>query len=147
MHSYILSSPGISIIPSTLQAIMDCKTRFKQKLSSEEMDNRNSFLVQWVKDLVLSMQQLGLLLWHKFDPWPRNFHMPQVWPKKKKKKERKKERKEMLLYSGKIIIKKKKKERKCKMVSAFQQKKCIMLNLHLFNVNLSIKEKINKVLW
>ena len=53
------------------------------------MDNRNSFLVQWVKDLVLSMQQLGLLLWHKFDPWPRNFHMPQVWPKKKKKERKK----------------------------------------------------------
>ena len=22
-----------------------------------------------------------LLLWFGFDPWPRNFHMPQVWPK------------------------------------------------------------------
>ena len=25
-----------------------------------------------VKDLALS------LLWHRFDPWPRNFHMPQA---------------------------------------------------------------------
>ena len=27
---------------------------------------------------------LGLLLWRGFDPWPRNFHMLWVWPKKKK---------------------------------------------------------------
>ena len=39
-------------------------------------------VVQWVKDLVL------LQLWHRlqlqleFDPWPGNFHMLQVWPKK-----------------------------------------------------------------
>ena len=29
-----------------------------------------------VMDLVLS------LLWLRFDPWPRNFHMPQAWPKR-----------------------------------------------------------------
>ena len=39
-----------------------------------------------VKDLVL------LLLWHGFDPWPGNFHMPWVLPKKKK--ERKEYRRE-----------------------------------------------------
>ena len=33
-----------------------------------------------VKDPALS------LLWCGFDPWPRNFYMPRVWPKKKKKK-------------------------------------------------------------
>ena len=33
----------------------------------------------------LSLQWLGWLLWHRFDPWPRNFHMPQTWSKKKKK--------------------------------------------------------------
>ena len=27
-----------------------------------------------VKDLVLSLQGLGSLLWHRFDPWPGNFH-------------------------------------------------------------------------
>ena len=37
---------------------------------------------QWVKDPVLL--QLQLLL--RFYLWPRNFHMPQVWPKLKKKK-------------------------------------------------------------
>ena len=45
-------------------------------------------MVQQVKDLVLSPQQLGSLLWHGFDLWPRNFHMPWVQQKKKKKKKR-----------------------------------------------------------
>ena len=40
-----------------------------------------SLVVQWVKDLVVSLQWLGSLLWHGFDPWPRNFCMPRVWPK------------------------------------------------------------------
>ena len=39
-------------------------------------------MAQWVKDSVLSLLWLGLLLWHGFDPWPRNFHVPQVQPKK-----------------------------------------------------------------
>ena len=29
-------------------------------------------MVQRVKDLVLSLQQLRWLLWHGFDPWPRS---------------------------------------------------------------------------
>ena len=41
----------------------------------------SSLVVQQVKDLALSLQWLWSLLWHGFDPWPRNFHMPQVWPK------------------------------------------------------------------
>ena len=32
-------------------------------------------------DLALSLQWLGLLLCHRFDPWPVNFHMSQVQPK------------------------------------------------------------------
>ena len=44
-------------------------------------------MVQQVKDLVLSLQWLGSLLWHSFDPWPGNFYMLWVQPKKKKKKE------------------------------------------------------------
>ena len=40
-------------------------------------------MAQWVKDLVLSLLQLGLLLWCRFDPWQRNFHMPWAWPSKK----------------------------------------------------------------
>ena len=46
-------------------------------------------MVQWVKYPAMLLKQLGSLLWHEFDPWPRNFHMLQVWPKKQiiKKKE------------------------------------------------------------
>ena len=35
-----------------------------------------------VKDPALSLQWLGLLLWHGFDPQPGNFHMPRAQPKK-----------------------------------------------------------------
>ena len=38
-------------------------------------------MVQAGKDPALTLQQLRLLLWHGFDLWPRNFHMPWVWPK------------------------------------------------------------------
>ena len=41
-------------------------------------------MAQQVKDLVLSLQQLRSLLVHRFDPWPENFHMPRLWPKRKK---------------------------------------------------------------
>ena len=40
-------------------------------------------MVQQVKDPVLSPQQLKVLLWRGFDPWPGDFHMPWV-PQKKK---------------------------------------------------------------
>ena len=36
-------------------------------------------MVQWV----MSLQFLGSLLWHVFDPWPGKFHMPWVQPKRK----------------------------------------------------------------
>ena len=41
-------------------------------------------MAQPVKDPALSLQWLGSLLWLKFEPWPRNFHMPQATQKKKK---------------------------------------------------------------
>ena len=51
------------------------------------MRERSSHVAQQVKDLVLSLQWLRSLLWHGFNPWPGNFHMLQVQPKKKKKNE------------------------------------------------------------
>ena len=39
-------------------------------------------MVQQVEDPALSLQQLGSLLWRKFNPWPRNFHMPRQGQKK-----------------------------------------------------------------
>lgn len=43
-------------------------------------------MAPWVKDLALALQQLWLLLWHRFDPWPGNLHA--VGMAKKEKKER-----------------------------------------------------------
>ena len=43
-----------------------------------------------VKDLLLSLLQLGWRLWRGFDPWPGNFCM--LWAKQKKKKKKKKEK-------------------------------------------------------
>ena len=34
---------------------------------------------------MVSLLWLGSLLWRRFDPWPGNFHMPQVQPKGKKR--------------------------------------------------------------
>ena len=65
--------------------------------------------VWWVKDLVLALGGMGLILgqaqwvkdqalpqlWHRlqlrlrFNPWPKNFLMPQVQPNKGKKKKKK----------------------------------------------------------
>ena len=46
---------------------------------------RGSSLVgQQAKDLALSLQQLGSLLWHGFDCWPGSFHKSRVWPKTNK---------------------------------------------------------------
>ena len=39
-------------------------------------------MTQKVKDLALSLQWLESLLWHRFNPWPENFHMPWALPKK-----------------------------------------------------------------
>ena len=50
-----------------------------------EAENMWSFLVaQWVKDLTLSLLCLGSLRWHRFSPWPGNFHVPQVQPERKR---------------------------------------------------------------
>ena len=47
---------------------------------------RSSLVVPWVRDLALSLQWLGSLLWHRLSPWSGNFHMPQTHPKNKKNK-------------------------------------------------------------
>ena len=41
----------------------------------------SSLVAQLVKEPLL---WLWLLLWRRFNSWPRNFHMPWVWPKEKK---------------------------------------------------------------
>ena len=39
-------------------------------------------MAQWVKDLASSMPVVQVKLWLGFNPWPQNFCMPQVRPKK-----------------------------------------------------------------
>ena len=43
---------------------------------------RSSLVAQWVKEPALSLPWLWLQLWHGFDPWPRNFCMLWIQPKK-----------------------------------------------------------------
>ena len=38
-----------------------------------------------VKDLALSLLWLRLQLWHGLDPWPRNFYIPQAWPRERER--------------------------------------------------------------
>ena len=47
-------------------------------------------MAEWVKDLELLQLWHRSKLWLGFDPWPRNFHVPWVQPKKKEKKKEKK---------------------------------------------------------
>ena len=42
---------------------------------------RRSLVAQWVKDPALSLLRLKSLLWCRFDPWSRNFHLPRMQPK------------------------------------------------------------------
>ena len=44
---------------------------------------RSSLVAQQVKDPALSLLWLWLLPWCRFNPWPGNFFMPQMWPPKK----------------------------------------------------------------
>ena len=54
-------------------------------------------MAQWVKDPALMQLWLRLHLRLGFDPWPRNFHVLCVWPKKKKKK-KKRERERIVRF-------------------------------------------------
>ena len=47
----------------------------------------SSLVAEWVKDPALLLMWLEPLLWHGFNPWPRNFLMPRMWPPPPKKKE------------------------------------------------------------
>ena len=49
--------------------------------SEQDLYYRSSLVAQQIKDLALSLQQLGWLQWHGFDHWPRNFHMLWALPK------------------------------------------------------------------
>ena len=52
-----------------------------QKLKKKKIQSISGVptVVQWIKDLASS-----LVVSVCFDPWPRNIHVLQVWPKKRK---------------------------------------------------------------
>ena len=55
----------------------------QKKKKKKKVVKMGSFLVtQQVEDLALSLLWVWLLLWHRFNPWTRNFQMPQVRPTK-----------------------------------------------------------------
>ena len=43
-----------------------------------KISKKSSLVAQWIRDLMLSLLWLWLQLQHGFDPWPRNFCMPQA---------------------------------------------------------------------
>ena len=51
----------------------------------ENAHHRAPAVVKWVKDPKLPQLLCRLQLWFRFSPWPGNFHMPWVWPKKRNK--------------------------------------------------------------
>ena len=57
------------------------KSLIQKKFNLKSSQLRSSLLAQRIKDPMLSLQWLGWLLWHGFNPWPRNFHTPRVRPK------------------------------------------------------------------
>ena len=64
------------------------KNNPNQKTKQNSNNNKkrvSSHVAQQVKDLALLHLWPRLQLWHRFDPWPRNFHILWVWQKKKKK--------------------------------------------------------------
>lgn len=74
------------------------RERQRDKKSGTDEERGSSPVVQPVKDMPLSLQQLRLLQWGGFDPWPGKFRKPWMRPEKgkgrkgKKRKERKKEK-------------------------------------------------------
>ena len=53
---------------------MQADTVLSKSVGAACKGNPSSLVAQEVKDLVLLVLQLRLLLWCRFDPWPRNFH-------------------------------------------------------------------------
>ena len=59
----------------------------------------------WIKDPVLLQLWYRLQMWLRFHPWPGNFHMPCLWPKKKKKRNYKKRKHDIYhVYMLKVYL-------------------------------------------
>ena len=58
-----------------LEQELEKKDSTKSKENDYKVGSWSSLVVQWAKDLALS------LLWHRFSPWPGNFRMLWAWRK------------------------------------------------------------------
>lgn len=59
-------------------------------ISDLKAPKRSSLVARRVKDRVLLPLCLGLLLWCRFHPWPRNFRSPWGCPPRPKRQKKKK---------------------------------------------------------
>ena len=57
-----------------------------EELTFQDFWGWRSLVAEWVRGLVLSLQQLALLLWCGFNPWSGNFHILWEWPPPPKKR-------------------------------------------------------------
>ena len=64
--------PPVRAFP--LRGVLQC-SQYKVFLQCLKSTCRSSLVVQWVKDLTLTLQWLKSLLWFGFDPWPGSIHM------------------------------------------------------------------------
>ena len=63
--------------------MLHLEKKFSQLKKKRKIQIKSYLVAQWVKVPVLSLQRPGFLLWHGFDPWPGNLHLPWVQLKKK----------------------------------------------------------------
>ena len=77
--------------PKELQIRRTQETHTKTHNQNEKISkaSRTFPVAQGVKDLGLSRQWHGSLLWPRFDPWPGNLQMLLEWSKKKTKNKKK----------------------------------------------------------
>ena len=63
------------------RVLISCPVFLQEKLCLKLWKLWASLMAQWVKDPEPSLLWLRPPLWHRFDPWPGNFHMPWARPK------------------------------------------------------------------
>ena len=61
---------------------------FRITLASKREQLEGPTVVQWVKDLALPPWWCRCQVWLTFHPWPVNFHMLQVWPKRERERKK-----------------------------------------------------------
>ena len=86
--AWILKISVMLVILSNLYSLswqyivrQESKNNFITKIALNQLKIilRSSLVVQRVKELALSLQWFGLLLWRRFSPWHRTLHMPWAW--------------------------------------------------------------------